>query len=151
MAPEQPAFRSELTQHQHINTALRCCLRGGCSITARGAAQAKQPVQEDQRTPLAQWPSESDGSDWLASAASAEARLEGPPGGARPPDAARFPGARAAQPCGSRGRPSIVGESMSCCRGGQRCAFGTSARVSRYLQSLELTDLTRRLRAGRSS
>ena len=93
-APERPASCGKLIQHQHSNTVLHCCPHGGCPVTARGAAQAKPPALEDQRTPLAQWPSESDGSDWLASAASAEARLEAPPGGARPPDAARFPGAQ---------------------------------------------------------
>lgn len=47
--------------------------------TLRTAPCAKA-APEDQSTPLATWPSESDGSEWLASAASAEARAELPPG-----------------------------------------------------------------------
>ena len=37
--------------------------------------RCKAVASEDQRTPLAQWPSESDGSEWLVTA---EARLEAP-------------------------------------------------------------------------
>ena len=44
---------------------------------------AQKAALKDQRTPLATWPSESDGSQWLASAGSAEARLEAPPGAGR--------------------------------------------------------------------
>lgn len=50
----------------------------------RAAPAPAKAAPEDQRTPLATWPSESDGSEWLASAASAEARAEAPPGAGKP-------------------------------------------------------------------